>query len=117
ELLKANELLQLEVETRKIAEKKSEKARRSAEDAMKSKSEFMSRMSHELRTPLNSILGFAQLLEMGELNEKQKRAVSHILTDGKKLLQLINEVLDITNIESGRLSLSMEAVQVYPALK
>lgn len=110
ELLKANELLQLEVETRKMAEVKSEKARLSAEAAMKSKSEFMSRMSHELRTPLNSILGFAQLLEMGELNEKQKRAVSHILTDGKKLLQLINEVLDITIIESGRLSLSMEPV-------
>lgn len=117
ELVKANDLLKIEIETRKLAEEKSEKARRSAEDAMKSKSEFMSRMSHELRTPLNSILGFAQLLEMGELNEKQKRAVRHILTDGKKLLQLINEVLDITNIESGRLSLSMEAVQVYPALK
>jgi CheY-like chemotaxis protein/two-component sensor histidine kinase len=76
------------------------------------KSEFLSRMSHELRTPMNSILGFAQLLEMGELNVSQKRGVNHILQSGKHLLDLINEVLDISRIEAGRLKISIEPVQL-----
>jgi CheY-like chemotaxis protein/anti-sigma regulatory factor (Ser/Thr protein kinase) len=69
-------------------------------------------MSHELRTPMNSILGFAQLLQMGVLNEKQERGVNHILKSGKYLLNLINEVLELSRIELGRLSLSMESVAV-----
>lgn len=85
-------------------------ARVEAEEANKSKSEFLSRMSHELRTPMNSILGFAQLLEMGELTEAQLKSVHHILRSGKHLLDLINEVLDIARIESGRVSISVEAV-------
>lgn len=85
-------------------------ARNEAEKANMAKSEFLSRMSHELRTPMNSILGFAQLLEMGELNVGQKKGVNHILKSGRHLLDLINEVLDISRIESGRLSLSLEPV-------
>lgn len=85
-------------------------ARVEAEEANKSKSEFLSRMSHELRTPMNSILGFAQLLEMGELTEAQLKSVHHILRSGKHLLDLINEVLDIARIEAGRVSISVEAV-------
>jgi len=112
ELMLANEQMRQEIEIRKLAEERSEQALNIAEEANRSKSEFMSRMSHELRTPLNSILGFAQLLELGALNEKQQRGVRHILSDGKKLLQLINEVLDITNIETGRLALSMEPVRL-----
>ncbi len=88
------------------------KARIEAEKANKAKSEFLSRMSHELRTPLNSILGFAQLLEMSELNKVQSRGVGHIMKSGKHLLQLINEVLDISRIESGRISLSLEPVDI-----
>ena len=85
-------------------------ARVEAEEANKSKSEFLSRMSHELRTPMNSILGFAQLLEMGELTEAQMKSVRHILRSGKHLLDLINEVLDIARIEAGKVSISVEAV-------
>lgn len=85
-------------------------ARVEAEEANKSKSEFLSRMSHELRTPMNSILGFAQLLELGELTEAQTKSVRHILRSGKHLLDLINEVLDIARIESGKVSISVEAV-------
>ncbi len=85
-------------------------ARNEAEQANMAKSEFLSRMSHELRTPMNSILGFAQLLEMGELNPGQKKGVNHILKSGRHLLDLINEVLDISRIEAGRLSLSLEPV-------
>jgi len=88
-------------------------ARKEAELANLAKSEFLSRMSHELRTPMNSILGFAQLLDRGELNQGQKKGVHHILSSGKHLLELINEVLDISRIEAGRISFSPEPVQVH----
>ncbi len=85
-------------------------AREAAERANQAKSEFLSRMSHELRTPLNAILGFAQLLEMDSLSEEQSKYVRHILTAGRHLFDLINEVLDIARIEAGRLSISLEPV-------
>lgn len=110
QLAETNDNLLKEIEERKKAEVEISKARNDAEQANMAKSEFLSRMSHELRTPMNSILGFAQLLDMGELNKRQKKAVSHILSSGKHLLDLINEVLDISRIEAGRLSLSMESV-------
>ena len=87
-------------------------ARVVAEEANRSKSEFLSRMSHELRTPMNSILGFAQLLQMAELSESQEKSVNHILNSGKHLLGLINEVLDISRIESGKISVSVESVDI-----
>lgn len=83
-----------------------------AEQANRAKSEFLSRMSHELRTPLNSVLGFAQLLEMDELSNSQGEAVEHILRAGRHLLGLIDEVLDISRIETGHLELSMEPVEL-----
>ena len=102
----------IDISDRKKAEEELKKARIEAEQANAAKSEFLSRMSHELRTPMNSILGFAQLLEMGDLNPGQKKGVNHIMKSGKHLLDLINEVLDISRIESGRLSLSLEPVQL-----
>lgn len=99
------------------AEKETRKAQREAELANMAKSEFLSRMSHELRTPMNAILGFAQLLEMGQLNPSQRKGVDHILRGGKHLLDLINEVLDISRIESGRLSLSSEPVRLQDVLE
>ncbi|HPF50142.1 MAG TPA: PAS domain S-box protein [Draconibacterium sp.] len=83
-----------------------------AEQANAAKSEFLSRMSHELRTPMNSILGFAQLLERGNLNQKQLKAATHIRKSGKHLLNLINEVLDISRIEAGRMQMSLESVSL-----
>lgn len=85
-------------------------AQEAAEQANRSKSEFLSRMSHELRTPLNAVLGFGQLLEMDDLRPEQRDAVAHILKAGQHLLQLINEVLDITRVETGNIALSPEAV-------
>jgi PAS domain S-box-containing protein len=111
ELAAMNERLLVEIEVRKAAEEESIRAMNEAKKAMLAKSEFMSRMSHELRTPLNSILGFAQLMELGELNNGQRKGINHILKSGKQLLNLINEVLDITQIETGRFSLSLEPVQ------
>ncbi len=83
-----------------------------ARAANRSKSEFLSRMSHELRTPLNAVLGFAQLLELDDLTQEQRDSLAQISKGGRHLLSLINEVLDITRIESGNLSLSPEAVRV-----
>lgn len=76
-------------------------------------------MSHELRTPLNAILGFAQLLEQSRkdpLSDKQKRHIQHIIKAGKHLLDLINEILDLAKIESGRVSLSIEKVDLNHVL-
>jgi len=81
---------------------------RDVEQANRLKSEFLASMSHELRTPLHTVIGFSELLMEeveGPLNPKQKRFMSHILQDSRHLLQLINEVLDISKIESGRLEL------------
>ncbi len=81
-----------------------------ADRANAAKSEFLSRVSHELRTPLNAILGFAQLLEMDDLTEDQDESVEHVLRGGRHLLAVIDDVLDISRIESGTLSLSIEPV-------
>ena len=85
-----------------------------AKNANLAKSEFLSRMSHELRTPLGAILGFAQLIESGapQPTPSQKRSVDQILKAGWYLLDLINEVLDLALIESGKLSLSPEPVSL-----
>ncbi len=87
-------------------------AKEEAERANRAKSDFLSRMSHELRTPLNAILGFAQLLEMDALSSEQRDSVAQILKGGRHLLHLINEVLDITRIEAGRTSPSLEPVRL-----
>ena len=105
-------IVSVDITVRKLAEEKTRKAQLEAEQANSAKSEFLSRMSHELRTPLNSILGFAQLLEMGELTTGQKKGVNHIMNSGKHLLNLINEVLDISRIEAGHLSISIEPIKL-----
>jgi signal transduction histidine kinase/ActR/RegA family two-component response regulator len=88
-------------------------AKNEASTANRAKSEFISRMSHELRTPMNAILGFSQLLEMDKaLDDMQSDNVGQILSAGRHLLVLIDEVLDISRIESGHMSLSLEAVDV-----
>jgi signal transduction histidine kinase/ActR/RegA family two-component response regulator len=102
----------------RVAARTTELAAASAEveRASRAKTEFLSRMSHELRTPLNVILGFAALLEMDDLSPDQQDTVRHILRAGRHLLDLINEVLDISRIEAGQLRLSLEPVLVREAL-
>lgn len=87
-------------------------ARDEAEEANRAKSRFLSSMSHELRTPLNAILGFAQLMEMDELNDEQHSWVKDILKGGNHLLKLVNDVLDLSKIEAGHIELSLEPVSV-----
>jgi signal transduction histidine kinase/ActR/RegA family two-component response regulator len=93
-----------------------DEARRQAEEANRAKSEFLSRMSHELRTPLNAVLGFTQVLEMDDLSEEQRESTAQILKGGRHLLDLINEVLDLSRIETGSMSLSPEPVLVSELL-
>ncbi len=93
-------------------------AKDEAERANRSKNEFLSRMSHELRTPLNAILGFGQLLELEKnLSEMQLESVGHIMSGGRHLLGLINEVLDIARIETGRMAVSLEPVALPDLLR
>jgi signal transduction histidine kinase/DNA-binding response OmpR family regulator len=85
-------------------------------DASSAKSRFLSRTSHELRTPLNAMLGFAQLLEFSSLGEEDRDSVAHILTAGRHLVALIDDVLDISRIEAGEMTLSIEPVRLRAAL-
>ncbi|HVS68723.1 MAG TPA: ATP-binding protein [Mycobacteriales bacterium] len=100
--------------TRSLTEANEElqRAEEAADRANRSKSEFLSRMSHELRTPLNAVLGYAQILQMDPLREDQEQPVAQILASGRHLLELINEVLDISRIEVGKLTLSVEPVGI-----
>ena len=91
-------------------------ARLAADQANQAKTEFMSRMSHELRTPLNAILGFGQLLELYGLDERPAEAATRILRAGRHLLDLINEILDISRVEGGTLTVSPEPVRVGDAV-
>ncbi|WP_440948492.1 CHASE4 domain-containing protein [Methanosarcina sp. T3] len=96
----------LDITEVKKSEEKMLQAKILAENSNRSKSEFLSNMSHELRTPLNSVIGFADLLReesFGPLNEKQKKFIGNISTSGKHLLRLINEILDLSKIEAGKM--------------
>jgi len=105
-----------DVTARKETETAVEAARVALEAASAAKSEFLSRMSHELRTPLTAILGFSELLGFEDLTDHQQANLRHISMAGQHLLALINEVLDISRIESGTMSLSAEPVDVTDVL-
>jgi signal transduction histidine kinase len=104
-----------DITERKQAEMALLKAKVLAEESNQTKSEFIANMSHELRTPLNSIIGYSQMLNEkipGELNEKQIRYTSNILKSGNHLLDLINDILDISKIESGNMEYTPEMIDL-----
>ncbi len=110
--------LQLEA---KVADRTRElhEANAQLEAASRHKSAFLATMSHELRTPLNAILGFSELLQdssFGPLTEKQSRYVGHIRSSGRHLLALINDLLDLSKVEAGKLELRLETLSLYEAL-
>jgi signal transduction histidine kinase len=93
-----------------------QKLNKQLQAADQAKNEFLSRMSHELRTPLAAIMGFSELFALADLDEKKTEWAATILRAGKHLLQLVDEVLDISRIEAGELSLSLEPVYLAPLL-
>ena len=106
-----------DITERKVAEEAARTAHLEVERANSAKDEFLSRISHELRTPLNAVIGFTQLLELDELTPSQEEAVGHILRGGRHLLAMINDVLDISVIESDRIELSLEPVHCWELVR
>ena len=106
-----------EIEGRKAIAKELEKAKDIAEQAAKNKSMFLATMSHELRTPLNSILGNAELLSRGQLQDKSEERVTAIVSAGQLLLSIINDVLDLSKFDSYGIELDIEAYDISEQIK
>ena len=115
ELELTNVMAQLQENNRHL-----EKAKAAAEIASRAKSDFLANMSHELRTPLNAIIGFSEVLSdhlYGVLNEKQQTYVNHIRNSGQHLLSLINDILDLSKVEAGKMTLVPAEIRVKELLE
>jgi Amt family ammonium transporter len=120
ELKKINRDLKGEIDQRIQTEVALREAMKKAEAASKAKSEFLANMSHELRTPMNSIIGFAEILVdgiPGDINDDQRDLIATILTSGRHLLSLINTILDLSRIESGKTELQVEEIHLKPLIE
>jgi signal transduction histidine kinase len=112
-------MLRKEIEGRKLAQKITKEAKTAAEVANRSKSEFLANMSHELRTPLNHILGFTELVldkHFGELNEIQEEYLKDVYSSSTHLLSLINDILDLSKIEAGKIEYRPTKVHIREIL-
>lgn len=120
ELAMQNEELKSQTEELRSQQRELEQKNLEIKRANQAKSEFLANMSHELRTPLNSIIGFSEVLEdksFGELNEKQEKYIRNIHSSGKHLLQLINDVLDLSKVEAGKIVLQYEEFSISEILR
>ncbi len=116
QLQKFNEQLEAEVLKRTQA---AQEAQQKAINASQAKTDFLSRMSHELRTPLNAILGFSQLLlspKASTLDARQHESIDQITIAGKHLLYLVSEILDLSKIEAGKLTVNIDALDIIPII-
>lgn len=107
--IKTEALVVKEQEVRSALEK--------AENATQAKSKFLANMSHEIRTPMNGVIGFTQLLDDGNLNEKQQRYVQMISESGNAMMSLLNDILDISKVDAGLMAIHEESVDVQHILK
>lgn len=107
ELLKAKEFAELATIVAQKAEKKAQLATLKAEEAVKAKQQFLSNMSHEIRTPMNAIIGFTKVLLKTELNNKQQEYLSAIKTSGDALIVLINDILDLSKVDAGKMTFEL----------
>lgn len=89
-----------------------QKSERKAQSAAQAKSAFLANMSHEIRTPLNGLLGMAQVLAQKEMDAEQRRAVDVMISSGKSLLTIVNDVLDLSKIEAGKMKVSPTATEL-----
>ncbi|MEA3478557.1 MAG: ATP-binding protein [Bacteroidota bacterium] len=94
-----------------------EKAKEKVEKISQFKSEFLSNLSHEIRTPLNVIIGFADLLENAIFDKKQKEYIESIKSSSNNIVMLIDDILDISRIEAGKLNLQFKSVNLYEVMK
>ena len=112
----------VEERTQELQEKNQELevANQHVQEATQRKSQFLAGMSHELRTPLNSIIGFSEVLlekMFGELNEKQEDYLHDVVSSGRHLLSLINDILDLSKVEAGRMELGLEVFDLKAVLE
>ena len=102
------------------AQEAMQSAKETAEYASRAKSDFLANMSHELRTPLNAIIGFAEILRdelVGPINDEQKECVNDIRISGQHLLEMINDILDLSKIEAGKMFLQLEEFEIIDAVE
>ncbi len=92
------------------------RARASAENAARAKSEFLANMSHEIRTPMNGVLGFAELMLQGELDADNRRYTEMIVQSGRSMMMLLNDILDLSKIEAGEISINSEPVDLFATI-
>ena len=114
---KKNAELQEEVVRRRVIEQELIQAKERAEQADKMKSRFLANMSHEIRTPMNGIIGFANLLSEAEDEEERQEFIKTIVSSGDHLLNLINEIMDLSKIESGMIKIDMKSFQLNDLTK
>jgi len=111
-VVRTNRKLKFEVETRKQKEKSLEETKTNAENASKVKDDFLANMSHELRTPMNAIIGMSQLIEQTNITNSQKQHIGTVLNSANSLLGLINDILDLSKVQAGKMQLESISFRV-----